>query len=187
MKKLIAAFAATLICWSAAFAQNVPPPAIAAKAWLLYDAASGQTLASQEANTRVEPASLTKIMTAYLAFAAVRDKKLDLNQTVGVSVRAWKVDPTSSKMYIDPTMQVKVDDLLYGLIVQSGNDAAVVLAEAVAGSEDTFVALMNREAERLGMTSTRFANPHGLPGPDNYSTVRDLAVLANAMVNDFPE
>src|SRR5207237_897381 len=112
---------------------------------------------------RIEPASLTKIMTAYLSFAAIRDKKLAMDQKVNVSVRAWKVDASSSKMFIDPATPVSVSDLLYGLMVQSGNDAAVALAEAVAGSEDTFVVLMNREAERMGLKSTHFGNPHGLP------------------------
>ncbi len=161
MKKLCAALAATVLSVSIAFAQNVPPPAVAAKAWLLLDVTSGQVLASQEPDQRIEPASLTKIMTAYLTFGALRDKKLTLDQKVNVSVRAWKVDPSSSKMFIDPATPVSVSDLLHGLMVQSGNDAAVALAEAVAGSEDTFVVLMNREAERMGLKATRFGNPHG--------------------------
>jgi len=187
MKKLIAALAATLLTFSIAFAQALPPPTIAAKSWLLLDATSGQVLASQDATMRVEPASLVKIMTAYLAFSAVKEKRLDLNQMVNVSVRAWKVDPSSSKMFIDPATPVKVNDLLYGLIVQSGNDAAVTLAEAVAGTEETFVTLMNREAERMGLKNTRFANPHGLPHPDNYTTAQDLSILATRMILDHPE
>lgn len=171
---------------SAAFAQALPPPTIAAKSWLLLDATSGQQLAAHEPDMRIEPASLVKIMTAYLSFSAIKEKRLDLNQMVNVSVRAWKVDASSSKMFIDPATPVSVNDLLYGLIVQSGNDAAVALAEAVAGTEDAFVVLMNREAERMGMKNTRFANAHGLPSPDNYSTARDLAILATRMVNDHP-
>lgn len=136
---------------------------------------------------RVEPASLVKIMTAYLAFSAIKDKRLDPNQMVNVSVRAWKVDASSSKMFIDPATPVKVNDLLYGLIVQSGNDAAVALAEAVAGTEDAFVTLMNREAERMGMKNTRFANPHGLPHPDNYTTAHDLSILATRLIADYPD
>ncbi len=186
MKKLFAAIAATVLSLSAAIAQTVPPPTIAAKSWLLLDATSGQVLAAHEPDMRIEPASLTKIMTAYLSFSAIKDKKLDLNQLINVSVRAWKVDPSSSKMFIDPATPVKVNDLLYGLIVQSGNDASVALAEAVAGDEDTFATLMNREAERMGMKSSRFTNSHGLPSPDNYSTARDLSVLATRMVNDHP-
>ncbi|WP_420472854.1 D-alanyl-D-alanine carboxypeptidase family protein [Noviherbaspirillum sp. ST9] len=187
MKKLIAALAATLLTVSIAFAQALPPPTIAAKSWLLLDATSGQVLASQDATTRVEPASLVKIMTAYLAFSAVKEKRLDLNQMVNVSVRAWKVDASSSKMFIDPATPVKVNDLLYGLIVQSGNDAAVTLAEAVSGTEEAFVTLMNREAERMGLKNTRYANPHGLPHPDNYTTAQDLSILATRMIADHPD
>jgi D-alanyl-D-alanine carboxypeptidase (penicillin-binding protein 5/6) len=187
MKKLIAAFAATVLSLSAAMAQSLPAPMIAAKSWLLLDSTSNQVLASQEPDMRVEPASLTKIMTAYLAFAAIKEKRLDANQMVNVSVRAWKVDPSSSKMFIDPATPVKVNDLLYGLIVQSGNDASVALAEAVAGTEDAFVTLMNREAERMGMKSTRFANSHGLPSPDNYSTAQDLAILSARLIADYPD
>ncbi|HEY8607037.1 MAG TPA: D-alanyl-D-alanine carboxypeptidase family protein [Noviherbaspirillum sp.] len=186
MKKILAAFAAAVFSMSAAFAQALPPPTIAAKSWLLLDATSGQQLAAHEPDMRIEPASLVKIMTAYLSFSAIKEKRLDLNQMVNVSVRAWKVDASSSKMFIDPATPVSVNDLLYGLIVQSGNDAAVALAEAVAGTEDAFVVLMNREAERMGMKNTRFANAHGLPSPDNYSTARDLAILATRMVNDHP-
>ncbi|HZW11726.1 MAG TPA: D-alanyl-D-alanine carboxypeptidase family protein [Noviherbaspirillum sp.] len=187
MKKLFAAIIATAFSLSVAFAQALPAPTIAAKSWLLLDATSGQVLASQDPTMRIEPASLVKIMTAYLAFSAIKEKRLDPEQMVNVSVRAWKVDPSSSKMFIDPATPVKVNDLLYGLIVQSGNDAAVALAEAVAGTEDAFVTLMNREAERMGMKNTKFANPHGLPSPDNYSTAQDLSILATRLINDHPE
>ncbi|MFC4930805.1 D-alanyl-D-alanine carboxypeptidase family protein [Massilia sp. GCM10023247] len=186
MKKLIAAVAASLLMMSAS-AQTVPAPQIAARSWLLLDATSGQVIAAQEPNTRIEPASLTKIMTAYVTFQAIRDKKLALNTMVNVSTRAWKVDSSSSKMFIDPAVPVSVDDLLHGLMVQSGNDAAVALAEAVAGDEGTFVVLMNREAQRMGLKDTKFANPHGLPSPDNYSTANDLARLAQNVIRDFPE
>lgn len=186
MKKLLAAFAASLVMVSAS-AQTVPAPAIAAKSWLLLDATSGQVIASQDQNARIEPASLTKVMTAYVTFAAIREKRLALNQMVNVSVRAWKVDNSSSKMFIDPATPVSVNDLLHGLMVQSGNDAAVALAEAVAGDEGTFVTLMNREAQRMGLKNTRFANPHGLPDPNNYSTAQDLATLAANVIRDFPE
>lgn len=186
MKNFLAACAA-LFLFATASAQSLPPPTIAARSWLLMDATSGQILASQDPDMRVEPASLTKIMTAYLAFSAVRDKRLDLNQTVNVSVNAWKVDGDSSKMFIEPSTPVRVQDLLYGLIVQSGNDAAVALAEAVAGTEAAFADLMNREAQRMGMKNTRYANPHGLPHPNNYSTARDLSILATRLIADFPE
>ena len=187
MKLFFAAIAASLLSLSSAIAQNVPAPIIAAKSWLLLDVTSGQVLASQDPDARIEPASLTKIMTAYVTFEALRDKRLSLNQMVNVSVHAWKVDPSSSKMFIDPATPVSVDDLLHGLMIQSGNDAAVALAEAVAGTEETFVALMNRDAQKLGMTASQFGNPHGLPSKDNYSSARDLATLAAHVIADYPE
>jgi len=187
MKKVIVAFAASVLSLSAAIAQTIPAPTVAARSWLLLDATSGQVLASQDPDMRVEPASLTKIMTAYLVFQAIQDKKLTLDQTVNVSTRAWKVSGDSSKMFIDPATPVKIQDLLYGLIVQSGNDAAVALAEAVAGTEDAFTVLMNREAQRMGLKSTHFANSHGLPSPENYSTAQDLSVMASRLIRDFPE
>lgn len=187
MKKFIAALATSVLMLSAAVAQTLPPPTIAAKSWLLLDATSGQIIASQDPNLRIEPASLTKIMTAYVVFGALRDKKVTLNQMVNVSTRAWKVDSSSSKMFIDPATPVSISDLLHGLMIQSGNDAAVALAEAVAGDESAFVVMMNKEAERMGLKSTRFANPHGLPSPDNYSTAQDLSVLAKRVILDFPE
>ena len=187
MKKIIAVIAASLLSLSAAIAQTMPAPTVAARAYLLLDATSGQVLASQEPNMRIEPASLTKIMTAYLVFQAVQEKKLSMDQLVNVSVRAWKVSGDSSKMFIEPATPVKINDLLNGLIVQSGNDAAVALAEAVSGTEEAFAVLMNREAERMGLKSTRFANAAGMPSPDNYSTAADLSVLASRLILDFPE
>ena len=187
MKKLLAALATSMLVLTAAVAQTVPPPTIAARSWLLLDATSGQVIAAQDQNARIEPASLVKIMTAYLTFAAIKEKKLELKQMVNVSVKAWKVDASSSKMFIDPAVPVSVDDLLHGLMIQSGNDAAVALAEAVAGDESAFVFLMNREAKRMGLKNTRFANPHGLPHPDNFSTAQDLATLAANVIADFPE
>jgi D-alanyl-D-alanine carboxypeptidase (penicillin-binding protein 5/6) len=187
MKKLIAALAASALLMSAASAQTVPAPQIAARSWTLLDATSGQIIASQDADMRIEPASLTKVMTAYVVFQAIRDKKITLDQKVNVSVRAWKVDGSSSKMFIDPATPVSINDLLYGLMVQSGNDAAVALAEAVAGDEGTFAHLMNEQAQRMGMKNSKFANPHGLPSPDNYSTARDLSILASHVIKDFPE
>jgi len=136
---------------------------------------------------RIEPASLTKLMTTYLAFEAIHNKKLDPNQMITVSVAAWKVEGDSSKMFIEPRVPVSVNDLLYGLIVQSGNDAAVALAEAVAGTEENFVGLMNREAESMGMKDSHFSNPHGLPSPETYTTAHDLSVLATHLANDFPD
>ena len=186
MKNFLAACAALCLFANAA-AQSVAPPTIAARSWLLMDATSGQILAAHEPDMRIEPASLTKLMTAYLAFSAVRDKRIDLQQTMNVSVNAWKVDGDSSKMFIEPSTPVRIQDLLYGLIVQSGNDAAITLAEAIAGNEARFVEQMNRTALSLGLKNTRFANPHGLPHAENYATARDLSTLANRLVIDFPE
>ena len=186
MKKLLAAVAASLLMASAS-AQTVPAPTVAAKSWMLLDATSGQVIAAQDPDARIEPASLTKVMTAYVTFAALRDKRLTLDTMVNVSTRAWKVDASSSKMFIDPKVPVSVNDLLHGLMIQSGNDAAVALAEAVAGDEGTFVTLMNRESERLGMKNTRWANPHGLPDANNYSTARDLSNMAASVIRDFPQ
>jgi D-alanyl-D-alanine carboxypeptidase (penicillin-binding protein 5/6) len=168
-------------------AQSLPKPIIAAKSWVLLDATSNQVIDSENANLQIEPASLTKIMTAYLVFNALKEKRLDLAQQVTVSTRAWKVDASSSKMFIDPATPVSINDLLFGLIVQSGNDASVALAEAVAGSEDAFVVQMNRESARFGMKSNRYANSHGLPSQDNYSTASDLALLASRLIIDNPE
>jgi D-alanyl-D-alanine carboxypeptidase (penicillin-binding protein 5/6) len=190
MKKFLAAIAASFLSFlliGSALAQSLPAPTIAARSWLLLDATSNQVIASQDATLRIEPASLTKIMTAYMVFSALKEKKIDLNQTVNVSPHAWKVDSSSSKMFIEPNKPVSINDLLYGLIVQSGNDAAVALAETVAGSEEAFVVLMNREVERMGLKSTHFANPHGLPSPENYSTAQDLSTLALRLITDFPE
>lgn len=187
MKKIFIFIISIVLLSSQAIAQTVPLPTIDAKSWLLFDMNSKQIIASQEPDTRVEPASLTKLMTAYLTFSALNTKKLALNQLITVSTRAWKVDSSSSKMFIDPATPVSVQDLLYGLMIQSGNDAAVALAEAVAGDEAAFVVLMNREAQRMGMKNTRFANPHGLPSPENYSTARDLSILASHIIIDYPQ
>jgi len=186
MKKIFALLFAVVLSVSAAHAQMQQATSVAAKSWLLLDLASGQVITSHEAQMRVEPASLTKLMTAYLVFNAIRDNKLALDQIINVSERAWKVDASSSKMFIDPKTPVSINDLLLGLIVQSGNDAAVALAEAVSGSEEAFVALMNREAERMGMTSSRFANSHGLPHKENYSTAYDLSLLSAYLIADHP-
>jgi D-alanyl-D-alanine carboxypeptidase (penicillin-binding protein 5/6) len=166
-------------------AAAVPPPAIAAKAYLLLDVLSGQTLVAQNADEPREPASLTKLMTAYLVFGALRDKQLTPSQMVTVSERAWRAE--GSRMFLDPKKAVSVDELLHGEIVQSGNDAAIALAEAVAGSEEAFVTRMNQEAARLGMKNTKFVNATGLPSPQQVSTATDLARIATAIIRDFPE
>jgi D-alanyl-D-alanine carboxypeptidase (penicillin-binding protein 5/6) len=166
-------------------AQTVPSPTLAAKAWLLLDYGSGQILAAQDPDTRIEPASLTKLMTAYVAFGAIKQGTLKRDQNVTVSERAWKTD--GSKMFIEPRKPVTVDELLHGMITQSGNDACIALAEAIAGSEENFVEMMNREAQRLGLKGTLFANATGLTHAQHYATVRDLATLTSALIRDFPE
>ena len=162
-----------------------PAPAIAAKSYLLLDFHSQQALVSHNPGERVEPASLTKLMTAYLTFAALKQKQIRPTQTVPVSERAWKTE--GSRMFIEPRKPVTVDELMRGMIVQSGNDACIALAELIAGSEETFAQQMNREAQRLGMKNTNFVNSTGLPNPQHYSTARDLALLASAVIRDFPE
>ncbi|MFO1315310.1 MAG: D-alanyl-D-alanine carboxypeptidase family protein [Burkholderiales bacterium] len=161
------------------------PPAVAAAAWLLADVTSGQTLEAGDADARRDPASLTKLMTAYLVFGALRAKTIVPSQMVNVSERAWRAE--GSRMFIEPRRAVSVDELLRGMIVQSGNDASIALAELVGGTEDAFVARMNTEAARLGMANTRFANVTGLSAPQHYSTAADLAKLAAAIIRDYPE
>jgi len=175
-----------LICAAQALAQQLPvPPALAARSWLLLETGSGQVLTAEKPDERIEPASLTKLMTAYLTFAALRQKTIALDTPVTVSQKAWKTG--GSKMFIRVDTQVPVVDLIKGMIVQSGNDACVALAEAIAGSEESFAQMMNREAKRLGMTSSNFTNSTGLPDPQLYTTARDLATLASALIRDFPE
>ncbi|SPR98750.1 D-alanyl-D-alanine carboxypeptidase family protein [Cupriavidus taiwanensis] len=172
---------------AAVLAQGVPMPQVAAKSWMLYDVTSGQALASQNADARIEPASLTKLMTAYLAFEALKEKRLTLDQAVVPTNLVLKVKSDESRMFIEPNKPVTVQDLLLGLIVQSGNDAALALAEAVGGSEEGFVAMMNREAQRMGMKSTHFTNTDGIPDPNHYTTAVDLATLTTRLIKDFPE
>lgn len=164
---------------------TIPAPTVAARAWISVDVSSGQVLASSSPDTRVEPASLTKIMTAYVVFNALEEKRLTLQQQVPVSQKAWRTG--GSRMFIEPRKPVTVDELLQGMIVQSGNDASVALAEAVAGSESAFAALMNQEAERLGMKNSHFMNATGLPDPQHMMSVRDLATLAAHLVADHPD
>ena len=170
----------------AAQAIDLPtPPQVAARAWLLMDTQSGQIVQGQALDERVEPASLTKLMTAYVVFAAIKEKRITLTQTVPVSERAWKA--SGSRMFIEPRKPVTVEELIHGMIVQSGNDACIALAELVAGSEELFAQLMNKEAQRLGMKNTSFMNSTGLPDPKHFTTARDLATLASTLIRDFPE
>ena len=168
------------------FAQQVQgPPPIAARAYILTDFNSGQQLVAHNPNQRVEPASLTKLMTAYLTFAALKARTLKTDQVIPVSARASKSE--GSRMFIEPNRPVAVEELVKGMIVQSGNDATVALAEAIAGSEDAFAQMMTREAKRLGMNNTNFMNSTGLPHAQHYTTAYDLSLLAAAIIRDFPE
>lgn len=164
---------------------TIPAPTLGAKAWLSLDANSGQIIAAQNVDERIEPASLTKLMTAYLVFEALEAGRLSLDQEVLVSEKAWRTE--GSRMFLNPNSQVTVHELLQGLIVQSGNDATVALAESMAGSEEAFAALMNEEAKRQGLTNTHFENGSGLPHPDHLTSVRDLATLAKNLVTRFPQ
>jgi len=164
---------------------SIPAPNLPVNAWLSLDANSGQVIAAQKIDEPVEPASITKLMTAYLVFDALESQRLTLEQTVRVSETAWKTG--GSRMFIRPNTQVSVHDLLQGAIVQSGNDATVALAEAVAGSEEAFVALMNQEAARQGLTGSHFTNASGLPNPQHLMTVRDIAALSQNLITRFPQ
>lgn len=186
-RNLRATFVAGLMGLFAGFsahAQAPQPPEIAARAYLLVDLTAQQTLAELDADKPIEPASLTKLMSAYLVFDALKSKKITLQQTFGVSERAWKMP--GSRMFIDPKMQVPVEDLIKGMIVQSGNDATMALAEGVGGTSQHFVAMMNAQAKALGMNATTYKNPEGLTEPGHTTTARDLSILATRLMQDFP-
>lgn len=166
------------------------PPDVNARAWLLVDHFSGRVLAENKADERVEPASLTKLMTAYVAFTALREKRLRMDETVRISEHAWRAGGAASggsTTFLDLNSQVPVDILLKGMIVQSGNDATIAIAERLGGTEPAFAEIMNEYAKRLGMKSTHFDNSEGLPSPTHYTTARDMATLANGLIRDFPE
>jgi serine-type D-Ala-D-Ala carboxypeptidase (penicillin-binding protein 5/6) len=187
MKRL---FAFVLACAGmvTSWAQAPQPPEVAAKAYVLLDVTTDQVLAERQADVQADPASLTKLMTAWLVFDALKAKKLTLEQTLPVSVRAWSERKGGgSLMFIDPKMTPKVDELLRGMIAVSGNDAAVALAEGVAGSVDAFVAMMNRQAQAWGLKNTQFKNVAGLSEAGHYSSARDMALIAQHVVRDFPE
>jgi len=167
-------------------ARPVPSaPQLAAASYILMDFNSGRILVQHNADQRVDPASITKLMTAYVVFSELDQGNISLQETVPVSEKAWRTG--GSRMFIEPDMQVSVEDLVRGMVIQSGNDASVALAEHVAGSEEAFASLMNHFAEQLGMTGTHFVNATGLPDPDHYTTARDVAVLSLATVRDFPD
>ncbi|MBT2301660.1 D-alanyl-D-alanine carboxypeptidase [Variovorax paradoxus] len=190
MNRFLDALRALAVAAAASFcmvvhAQVPAPPEVAARSYLLLDITANQLLAQKDIDSPVEPASLTKLMSAYLVFDALKAKKISLQQTLPVSPRAWKMP--GSRMFIDPKMQVPVEDLIKGLIVQSGNDATVALAEGVGGTVEHFVELMNEQAKALGMKSTSYKNPEGLTAPGHTTTARDLSILATRLMRDFPE
>ncbi len=172
---------------TAVFAQNVPvpqPPIIGAKSYLLIDGSTGAELASLKPDERLAPASLTKLMTAYAIFRALGEGQIALDDQVTVSEKAWRTQ--GSRMFIEVGSRVSVEELLLGMIVQSGNDASVALAEHAAGSESVFAQVMNQYATQIGMTASNFRNSTGLPDDNHYSTARDMATLARAIINEFP-
>jgi D-alanyl-D-alanine carboxypeptidase (penicillin-binding protein 5/6) len=188
--RAVHAFAGVLLAFSlfaapAVQAQVPQAPEIAARSYLLLDVTANQILAAKDIDSPVEPASLTKLMTEYLVFDALKSKKIDLKQTFGVSVRAWKMP--GSRMFIDPKMQVPVEDLIKGMVVQSGNDATMALAEGVGGTAEHFVQLMNEQAKALGMKNTSYKNPEGLTEAGHTTTARDLSILATRLMTDFPD
>ena len=171
-------------------AQPLPdPPELSARSYLLYDFDSGQTLAAKEPTLRVEPASLTKVMLTYVAFDELEQGRIKETDEALVSEKAWRqgIDSKESRMFIEVGKRVTVGDLLRGIVVQSGNDASVALAEHLGGTEDTFAGLMNTYARKLGMTDTHFANATGVPAPGQHTTARDMALLSHALIRDFPE
>jgi len=178
---LIASLLLPLTSWATA----APAPSLEVSAYLLKDFNSGSTIASHKEGERLEPASLTKIMTAYLTFDALKQGHLTLSQNVPVSKKAWEAE--GSRMFIEPKINVTVDELLHGLIIQSGNDAAIALAEVIGGSEDQFAIMMNQQAKKIGMVHTNYINATGLPDENHYTTATDLALMAEALIKDFPE
>lgn len=182
---LVLAFVFSFLSVSSHAADIPAAPTLAAKAYILRDFNSGNIIAEQAARERIEPASLTKIMSAYLVFQSMESGFLKANQTVPVSTKAWKAE--GSRMFIEPNKPVTVDELLHGMIIQSGNDASIALAEAVAATEEAFADMMNKEAARLGMKDTHFVNATGLPDPQHYTTAYDLSLLAAALIHDFPD
>lgn len=166
-------------------AEIPPAPTLAVKAYVLKDFNSGSVVTQKQAESKVEPASLTKIMTAYLSFKALKNGHLTLTQSLPVSTKAWKTE--GSKMFIEPNKPVTVDELLHGMIIVSGNDASIALAEGIASTEEAFADMMNKQAAELGMKNTHFMNATGLPDPQHYTTAYDLSLLATALIRDFPD
>lgn len=185
MSLCLISVAASVEAFAAVSLNAPPPPSVNARAYILMDYDSGQILAESKADDRMEPASLTKLMTSYVIYKEMRDGRIKLNDMVTISEHAWRMG--GSRTFVPVGKKVSVEDLLKGMIVQSGNDATVALAEYVGGSEEVFVSLMNQEAKRLGMTGTHFVDSTGMPNAEHYTTARDLAVLTRAMIREFPD
>jgi len=185
MRQLIIILIASLLLPLTSWAITAPAPSLEVSAYLLKDFNSGSTIAAHKEGERLEPASLTKIMTAYLTFDALKQGHLTLTQIVPVSKKSWKAE--GSRMFIEPKKNVTVDELLHGLIIQSGNDAAIALAEVIGGSEDQFAIMMNQQAKKIGMDNTNYINATGLPDENHYTTATDLALMAEALIKNFPE
>jgi len=188
MKRFVAV--AALLCSFPAASLPLPdPPKLAARSYLLFDYDSGQVLAAKEPSLRVEPASLTKLMLVYIAFDELKQGRVKPTDEALISEKAWRqgIDSKESRMFIEVGKRVAVQDLLHGIIVQSGNDASVALAEYLGGTEDTFADLMNRYAKQLGMAQSHFTNATGVPTPDQYTTATDMALLGRALIRDFPD
>ena len=188
MKRVLPALAALAVLLASVAHSAVPvpqPPQLNARGYLLVDHVSGKVIAERNADERLEPASLTKLMTAYAVFHALHDGKLKLEDGITISPKAWKAE--GSRTFVQVGTQVPVEVLIQGMIVQSGNDATIALAERVGGNEETFAGLMNGYAKQLGMASSNFENSTGLPGPQHYTTARDIAILARAIIREFPQ
>jgi len=184
MKKLILAFALIVFCPIYALAQAVAPLETAARQAYLVDVSTGTSLFAKDPDVQMPTSSMSKMLTMYLVFEAIKNGKVTLNQTFPVSEHAWKQE--GSRMFLNLGERAKVEDLIRGVIVQSGNDAAVTLAEGLAGSEEAFAEMMNAKAQQLGMKNSHFVNATGMPDPQHYSTAHDLATLATALIHDFP-
>ncbi|TXH04333.1 MAG: D-alanyl-D-alanine carboxypeptidase [Nevskiaceae bacterium] len=188
--KRIAALLLLACCSFTAAALPVPaPPTVDATSYALLDFQSGELIAGSNPDARVEPASITKVMTVYIAFDELKKGRLKLDDTALVSEKAWRqgIDSSESRMFIEVGTRVKIEDLLRGIIIASGNDASVALSEHIAGSEPVFAEMMNQYAKKLGLNNTHFADASGLPSPDHYTTARDLTLLGRALIRDFPD
>lgn len=173
-----------------AFAAKIPdPPSIEARSWVLMDYASGEVLAQSNGDARTEPASITKVLLTYVVYDEVKKGRLKWSDDVLISEKAWKqgIDSSESRMFLNVGSRVRLEDLVHGIVIQSGNDASIAVAEHVAGSEEAFAELMNQYAAKLGMKNTHYTNAPGLPDPDHYTTAYDLALLGRALIRDFPE